>query len=145
MKIEAVAYDKDVEAFLVAAGLTVSDISTAANLQFFGIRGGDAFVGVVGVEAYGQIGMLRSLAVAGSCQHQGYGQALVRFAETWASRHGMNTLYLLTVTAAPFFERLGYKTIQRTEAPASIAATSQFSALCPTSAVLMRKALAADN
>ena len=141
MNVDAIEYDQEVEALLVSVGLTVSDIGPATSCQFFGIRSRSALAGVIGIETYGQVGMLRSLAVAESFRNEGYGQALVRFAETWASRRGLVALYLLTTTASGFFARLGYTAVQRTEAPAAIAATPQFAKLCPSSSVFMSKAL----
>jgi amino-acid N-acetyltransferase len=51
---------------------------------------------------------------------------------------------LLTTTAAAFFEKRGYRRLARTSAPAAIRATTQFSALCPSTATLMVKAMRAD-
>ena len=61
------------------------------------------------------------------------------------SKQGIKTLYLLTTTAAQFFAKRGYEAVPRSEAPAAIAATAQFSDLCPASSAFMRKALAANN
>jgi hypothetical protein len=47
--------------------------------------------------------------------------------------------YLLTTSAADFFAHLGYKRVDRGEAPENIRATSEFSQLCPVSSVLMLK------
>ena len=89
--------------------------------------------------------MLRSLAVEPEHRNSGLGISLVSDAETWAAERGVETLYLLTTTAAQFFARLGYEAVPRFEAPAAIAATAQFSGLCPASSTFMRKVLAADN
>lgn len=62
-------------------------------------------------------------------------------AETWAAAQGIETLYLLTTTAAQFFARRGYEVVARSDAPNVIAATSQFSKLCPASSAFMRKVL----
>lgn len=70
---------------------------------------------------------------------------LVSNAETKAAEQGVESLYLLTTTAAQFFARLGYEAVPRSEAPAVIAATAQFSELCPASSTFMRKVLAANN
>ncbi len=145
MNIESISYDREVEALLAGAGLPVSDIAGTEHLQLFGMRSGPALVGVVGVEVYGQTGLLRSLAVAESHRAKGCGRALVRHAEAWASRRGVRALYLLTTTASRYFARHGYLELDRSEAPAAIATTTQFAGLCPASAVLMRKVLAANT
>ena len=102
-------------------------------------------MGVVGVEVYGSVGLLRSLAVEPSHRKSGLGVSLVSNAETWAAEQGVETLYLLTTTAAQFFARRGYEAVPRSEAPAAIAATAQFSDLCPASSTFMRKVLTANH
>jgi hypothetical protein len=47
----------------------------------------------------------------------------------------------LTIDAEKFFARLGYRTMARSDAPAAIQSTDEFSSLCPGSAVLMQKRL----
>jgi amino-acid N-acetyltransferase len=131
----------EVEALLVAADLPVSDLRDAARLQLFGHRLDERLVGVVGVEAHGEVGLLRSLAVASDQRGRGLGRALVADAEDWAASHGIREFYLLTTTAAPFFAALRYVAIPRSEAPAEIAATAQFASLCPSSSTFMRKLL----
>ncbi|MEQ8534295.1 MAG: tyrosine protein phosphatase, partial [Imperialibacter sp.] len=61
--------------------------------------------------------------------------------ENDAARNGITELYLLTTTASKFFERIGYKVADRNTAPDAIKNTSEFSDLCPSSAVFMHKAL----
>jgi amino-acid N-acetyltransferase len=53
----------------------------------------------------------------------------------------VETLYLLTTTAAAFFARHGYETVERDTVPARIRGTTEFDDLCPDSAVCMRKRL----
>jgi amino-acid N-acetyltransferase len=138
---EIVPVNPEVEALLVEAGLPVSDLSAVPDLGLLGIREHGRFTGVIGLEVHGHHGLLRSLAVSPACRNAGLGRALVSSAESWAAGRGVDTLYLLTTTAAGFFERLGYETLPRTEAPESIRSTHQFSQLCPTSSTFMRKAL----
>jgi N-acetylglutamate synthase-like GNAT family acetyltransferase len=44
-----------------------------------------------------------------------------------------------TTDAAPFFDWLGFAPVSREAAPDALRRTRQFSALCPASAVLMRR------
>lgn len=145
MRAEPISLNKEVEALLTDTGLPVSDLQDSRSLYLFGLRLDGRLVGVVGIEVYGAVGLLRSLAVAEAHRSAGHGRALVAHAETWASEQGVKTLYLLTTTAAAFFARLGYEAIPRSEAPAAIAATSQFAGLCPSSSTFMRKVLAANG
>jgi amino-acid N-acetyltransferase len=145
MRAESISLNREVEALLAEAQLPVSDLSSSRGLNLLGLREGGRLVGVVGVEVHGGIGMLRSLAVEPARRDAGLGVRLVSNAEAWAAERGVRTLYLLTTTAAEFFTRRGYEAISRSEAPAAIAATAQFSDLCPASSTFMRKVLAADN
>lgn len=145
MRAETISLNTEVEALLTEAQLPVSDLSGSLSLNLLGMRESGRLVGVVGVEVYGAVGMLRSLAVASSRRNAGLGVSLVSNAEAWAAERGVKTLYLLTTTAAEFFAKLGYEAIPRSEAPAAIAATAQFSDLCPASSTFMRKVLAANN
>ena len=145
MRAETISLNTEVEALLTEAQLPVSDLSSSLSLSLLGVRESGRLVGVVGIEVYGDAGMLRSLAVASARRNAGLGVSLVSNAEAWAAEQGVKALYLLTTTAAQFFARLGYEAIPRSEAPAAIAATAQFSDLCPASSTFMRKVLAANH
>lgn len=127
---------------LAASGLPTDDLDSAASVMLFGTTKGDEPTGVVGLELHGTDALLRSLAVAPRTRGAGTGAALVAHAEREAAARGVATLYLLTTTAEGFFSRLGYQRLDRTEAPAVIAATRQFSGLCPASSAFMAKRLA---
>ncbi len=131
---------------LAACDLPASDLSPEYLEHFFAC--GDAAgvpQGVVGVEIYGEVALLRSLAVAADCRGMGCGKALVAQAESHARLHGVTRVYLLTTTAERFFERLGYAPAARESAPEEIRRTREFSALCPSSAAFMLKALRAAS
>jgi amino-acid N-acetyltransferase len=145
MRAEIISLSNEVKALLSEAQLPVSDLATRQSLHLLGVREGGELVGVVGIEVYDEVGLLRSLAVDPARRNSGLGAALVSDAETWAAGRGIKTLYLLTTTAAEFFAKRGYEATARSEAPAAIAATAQFKDLCPASSTLMRKVLAADN
>ena len=50
---------------------------------------------------------------------------------------GVERVWLLTTTAGPFFERLGFAVADRGSAPSAIAATPQFRGVCPGTATFM--------
>ncbi len=98
--------------------------------------------GCGGIEGYGDVGLLRSLVVAPDQRGRGFGLALARRLVSWAVEHGLRELYLLTETAAPFFERkVGFDVVSRDEAPPEIRTSDEFARQCPASAVLMRQRL----
>ena len=88
---------------------------------------------MVGLELYGEVALLRSLAVASSRRGTGVGSGLVAHAERHARDQGVQSLYLLTTTAEQFFLRRGYARIPRDEAPTAIKGTKEFSGICPVS------------
>ena len=127
--------------FLAACDLPVADIGQSDALHFFAQEIDGKLCGVVGLELYPPFALLRSLAVAPHYRGCGLGRALVAFAEQHAVARGIDTLFLLTTTAAPFFAALGYTNAARSEAPAAIRSTAQFSELCPASSSFMAKFL----
>jgi len=130
---------QDVEPLLTPSGLPTADLRDGAKVVLFGCITDGHLRGIVGLEIHGQVALLRSLAVPPSERGTGLGAALVSRAEQYAARRGVDTVYLLTTTAAGFFERRGYSHVSRQAAPTAIASTTQFSDLCPSSSAFMGK------
>jgi amino-acid N-acetyltransferase len=129
----------DIRALLDSASLPHADVTAALLQQFFVARMDNQIVGAVGLECCGDTALLRSLAVAKEHSGLGIGKRLVAAAETLASETRIKSVYLLTTTADRFFAGLGFRRLQRELTPLAIRSTSQFSSLCPTTAVLMGK------
>lgn len=128
-----------IRALLASANLVADDLTEDALRYFFALVENGKLIGAVGLEPYGQVGLLRSLVVAGDAQQHGFGGALLLAAETLASDLGISAIYLLTNSAQAFFGARGYRVVARADAPSSIQHTTQFSALCPSTAFLMVK------
>ena len=128
-------------AMLETAGLCVADLREEHLRHFFYAASQGPPAGLVGLELYGRDALLRSLIVQEAERSKGLGTALVRHAEEYAAAQGVRSVYLLTLTAERFFERLGYARAERSGAPAAIAGTSEFASLCPASSAFMVKAL----
>jgi len=126
---------------LSAEGLPISDLYDHLD-TFLVARLKDEIIGVVGVELHGQTALLRSLCVAPAFRRQRIGQALLMAVEALARRLGVSELYLLTTSAADYFERFGFRTLARELAPDPIRETAQFRTLCPGSAQLMKRSAA---
>ena len=124
-----------------SAGLPTADLSQVDLSHFFGCGAVDRPHGVVGFELLGTEALLRSLAVEADSRGAGSGRALVAAAEEHARELGVTSIYLLTTTAAEFFERLGYVRADRETAPPAARRTREFGDLCPASAVFMAKQL----
>lgn len=129
-----------VEALLDANDLPSADVRAKPDCFFVADAGADV-VGVGGVEIHGTHGLLRSVAVAASDRGRGYGSAICDELENHARREEVETLFLLTTTAASFFRERGFAEIARDEAPTSIQHTTQFVDLCPASATCVGKDL----
>lgn len=126
---------------LSSSGLPIADVKPDSHPEFLITRDNGRVVGVVGLERFGGVGLLRSLAVTPELRRHGLGLALTRALEERAATTGITSLVLLTETARDFFQRHGYQVIARQAAPASVQASSEFRTLCPDSAVCMTKHL----
>ena len=110
--------------------------------HFLVVREDTQLIGVCGIEIQGKYGILRSVAVDPGLRETGVGDCLVRGAVELASgKLGLTALYLLTTTAQRYFERYGFHTSPREEAPAEIRESWEFRVGCPETAVLMRRTL----
>ena len=125
--------------FLDAAGLPTADVSLERVALIAEVD--DQLAGLIGLEKFGDTGLLRSLVVDNRYRKSGFGRKLVGELEQHARQQGIRTLWLLTIDADGYFERFGYERKQRSDAPPAIRATDEFTALCPADAVLMMKTL----
>lgn len=122
-----------VVALLQAAGLPVDDVAEHFA-SFLLARRAQTLVGCVGFERYGDVALLRSLCIAESHRGGGVGHALLERALHAA---GARDVYLLTTTAAGYFEQRGFEVLPRERVPLAIASTAEFRSLCPASATVM--------
>ena len=104
-------------------------------------RDGEEIVGTAGLELYAEGALLRSVAVDPSRQGEQLGHRLTDAALQLATRHGANSVFLLTTTAERFFPRFGFERIDRAHVPPSVRASVEFQSACPASAIVMRKQL----
>jgi N-acetylglutamate synthase-like GNAT family acetyltransferase len=95
-------------------------------------------IGCTGAEVYGQVALMRSVAVVPGLQRQGIGRLLVQRLILEARKRGVGALYLLTVTAPEYFAAFGFKRVQLDHAPAALKASRELQGACPASATLMR-------
>ncbi|MDX1488431.1 MAG: arsenic resistance N-acetyltransferase ArsN2 [Acidiferrobacterales bacterium] len=105
----------------------------------------EAIIGIIGLEVYGQIGLLRSLVVVPAMRGRGLSQDLCERLFRYARAQGVRELYLLTLDAEAYFQARGFRHIERASAPDAIQGTRQFEHLCPTSATLMFRDLHARS
>jgi arsenate reductase len=129
-----------VRALLERLHLPAADVG-APGQAFLVARADGGLVGCVGLEACGEDVLLRSLAVEPRRQGGGVARALAGEALAEAGRRGARAVYLLTTTAEGFFARHGFTRLERGAVPPAVAATLEFRALCPASAVCLVRAL----
>jgi amino-acid N-acetyltransferase len=111
------------------------------NVRIFRFEDSGQLVGFGGLEIFGNLALLRSVAVGKEFQGKKVGRFICNWIEDWAKENQLLELYLLTTTAPDFFAHLNYQVIQRNEFPKPLRQTSQFSQLCPASAICMKKVL----
>ncbi len=113
---------EEIQQLLKQCGLPTEGISP--HLKHFILAGSKhRTVGVIGLEAYDGIGLLRSLAVVPEARRKGIGKDLYLRLRAHAHINGIHELNLLTVTAEGFFKKLGFRKISRDLAPEPLKAT----------------------
>ncbi len=111
------------------------------RMDFILAKRGSSTIGVIGMERFGTISLLRSFAVDPAYRRKGVSNALMRLILSVALEHGMRRFFLMTTTVEKTCFKLGFKVIGRSEVPEEIKGTTEFKGLCPISAVCMVREL----
>ena len=127
-------------ALLLAETLPVEDLPASLD-NFFVALNEDKVIGAIGLEQYGNYALLRSMVVHKEHRNKHIASRLVEQLEHYGKKLGISAMYLLTETAPVYFEQKGYQKIKREEVPAALQASSEFSHVCPVSAIVMKKEL----
>jgi amino-acid N-acetyltransferase len=130
----------DVQMLLERHNLPLDDVSRHVHTMLVARESGHV-VGSAALELYAGGALLRSVAVEPPLQGRGVGQRLTEAALEMARRHGVETVFLLTITAERFFLRFGFESITRADVPASVQESVEFRSACPESAAVMRMRL----
>jgi amino-acid N-acetyltransferase len=125
-----------IEALLLEARLPLDGARDHLDNFVVG-QAGDRLACVAGLERYGRVALLRSVAVAGQLRGQGVGDQLLDAVKARARQLEVGSLYLLTTTAAPFFSQRGFVMSARAAMPAALQASREFQGVCPASATAM--------
>ena len=115
----------DVERLLAEASLPTAGV--AENIeQFFIAENGGYLIGSIGMEDFGAGVLLRSLAVAPEARLAGVGGALVHRFLDRAMSMGKQRVFLMTLGAGGYFERFGFREMERGGLPDSVKASKEF-------------------
>jgi amino-acid N-acetyltransferase len=98
-------------------------------------------VGSAALEVYDDGALLRSVAVDATLRGHGVGHRLTAAALDLAGTLRVPAVYLLTVTAEGYFPRFAFRHISRDEVPRGVQQSVEFRSACPSTAIVMMKAL----
>lgn len=121
---------------LKASSLPADDLNYKRDL-LVGYYEGDSLVGTGALEIHGNYALLRSLSVKLGIRGKAVGTTITEYLLDEAKKKKLKAIYLLTETARGFFLKKGFTEVQRDEVPADVKASSEFSHVCPTTAVVM--------
>jgi amino-acid N-acetyltransferase len=126
-------------ASLIKVGLPADDVGDASRL-FWRFEAQDhGPVGFGGLEVHGHDALLRSIVTLPPLRKSGVGGRIVTALEAEASMAGARTIWLLTVSAADFFDRLGYAKCERVSLPDAIRDSAEFTAHATSAAVMVKR------
>jgi amino-acid N-acetyltransferase len=130
-----------VERLLESAQLPVAGVE-AHFANFYVAISASGVVGTIGSERHGESALLRSLAVAEASRGRGIGVLLTMRVLEDALKNNLKRVYLVTTSAAPYFERLGFKSVPRDQALADVGASQELQGACPDDATCMMREVA---
>lgn len=128
----------DVEALLKNAELPLDGVADAFA-DFLVAEHGGKVVGAAGLEIRGGDVLLRSVVVAPEWRGHSVGHLLTARALIEARARQLETVWLLTMTAADFFPRFGFRPVPRADVPKALQDTVEFHHACPASAVVLAR------
>lgn len=129
---------QDFIAALEAEQLPIDDLYENGRL-FFRFTQNSTPVGFGGFEALEEHALLRSIVVFPQFRGRGVGRLITESLLEHAAAVGAKDAYLLTTSAADFFEAIGFRQIGRDGVPPEILSTRQASSLCPSTATFLTR------
>jgi arsenate reductase len=125
------------EALVRGSGLPSEVVADQFPDSYSVARRDGALVGVAALEAHGDVGLLRSVAVDARERGRGTGLGLVGDRLAAAAASEIDRVYLLTTTAPEFFRRFGFAETDRAAVPQALQESPEFRGICPSSATCM--------
>ena len=138
---EARAKDfKGIEEILLNAKLPIAGIKKP-NCKLFVLEAQQEIAGIIGYELYGDIALLRSLAVVPSQQGQGRAKELFEFIFRHLKEKNIRDVYGLTLTIPEWLLKLGFNEIKRDDIAPELFASEELKGACPDSARAFTKSI----
>lgn len=132
---------RDFQTLLKSSGLPADDLNYERDL-LIGYYENHELVGTGALEVYGDYALLRSLSVKLGIRGKSVGTTIADYLIEEAQKKKLKGIYLFTEKARGFFIKKGFEDTQRDAIPESLKASSEFTHVCPTSAVVMKLTLA---
>ena len=138
---QAAANDLEkVKSMLQDGGLPI--LGVAEHFDSFLVAERDnGLVGAIGLESYGDTGLLRSAIVDKQLRGTGIGSILFEHLIAEARSRGIRKLVLLTNTAEGYFAARGFRVIDRGTLTGAVTRSVEFTEACPSHAVCMEMSL----
>jgi N-acetylglutamate synthase-like GNAT family acetyltransferase len=134
------AWERDgLKAALVKAGLPADDVSDAQLLFWRFETAADIPAGFGGLEIHAGDALLRSVVTLPPLRRSGMGSAIVAALEIEARSLNCRSIYLVTISEADFFGRLGFAPCARSDVPDAIRRSHHFARLCCATGTVMVK------
>lgn len=132
---------ENISALLGAAKLPLDGVDEALDNFILAEGNGIQIVGAAGLEVYGRVALLRSVAVAPGWQGFGVGRALTGEILSRARERNVNEVFLLTTTAESFFPSFGFVRTDRANVPTELEQSRELQGACPATATVMKLGL----
>ncbi len=133
-------HSSSIKGLLQQNNLPVADLEEGKQ-TFWIVMDGENIASVIGLEQYGSYGLLRSMATDKNHRDKGMAALLIETLIAGARHNTIKEVYLLTETAATYFEKKGFEKVNRDEVPEEIKQSKEFSHVCPATATVMKKAV----
>jgi amino-acid N-acetyltransferase len=130
----------EIEALLAANHLPIAGVKQWLGSALVA-RAGSRTIGCAALEVFSSGVLLRSVAVESAWRGRGVGRQLTDAGLDLARSRGADAAYLLTTTAGDFFPRFGFERVEREDVPDDVKQSIEFTAACPSSALVMRARL----
>src|ERR1700730_4759263 len=132
----ATSFDlEEIPRLLKDAGLTLEGIN---NCEFWVAKNArNQTIGAVGLETWGNQGLLRSLVVEKTSRGKGIGRKLVLRIIKEAKKRDLQELFLITEAVKEYYQKLGFTLIDREMVQGPVLNSAEFRGACLETADVM--------